>query len=418
MVRSRFILALALAIPITASADPGSFYLHNGDRVVFYGDSITEQHLYTNDIETYVATRFPKLNVLFWNSGVGGDRVSGGWAGAIDLRIKRDILPFRPNIMTCMLGMNDAGYRPFDQSLFNSYTTGYQHLLTTVKNDLPNIQYTLIQPSPYDDVNYPLNFPGGYNAVLIKYADEVKVLAKQYNALCSNFNGPMVAMLEKAKSIDPTLASQIIPGRIHPSPAGHLIMAEQLLETWNAPALVASVRINADTGTIHTENSTVSNYKDTAGVISWTETDGSLPYPLDLKDKVTQLVLKSSDFVEKLDQEPLTVSGLTATSYTLSIDGKSVGTFTSMDLASGVNLATIETPMLDQAETVQGLTDTHNNVRTIAWRNLQIPLQNDTTVAGPLNNSLKSLNKLDESLQAERSQKATPVQHTFTLTPA
>lgn len=418
MVRCRFIVALALAIPLSVSADPSSFYLHNGDRVVFYGDSITEQHLYTNDVETYVATRFPKLKVLFWNSGVGGDRVTGGWAGPIDLRIKRDILPFKPNIMTCMLGMNDAAYRPYDQSIFNTYKTGYQHLLTTVRDDIPNIQYTLIQPSPFDDVNYPLSFPGGYNAVLLKYADEVKILANQYHALCSNFNGPMVTMLETAKSIDPTLATQIIPGRIHPSPAGHLIMAEQLLETWNAPALVASVRINADTGMIHTENSTVTNYKDTAGVLSWKETDGSLPYPLDLKDNVTQLVLKSSDFVQKLDQEPLTISGLTGTNYTLSIDGKAVGTFSSTDLASGVNLATIETPMLDQADAVQVLTNTHNNVRTIAWRQLQIPLETDNAITGPLNNSMKSLNKLDESLQVERSQKAVPEQHTFTLTPA
>ena len=28
-----------------------------------------------------------------------------------------------------MLGMNDAGYRPFDQGLFDTYSKGYQHIV-------------------------------------------------------------------------------------------------------------------------------------------------------------------------------------------------------------------------------------------------------------------------------------------------
>ena len=61
-----------------AAAPPADFYLHDGDRVVFYGDSITDQRLYTTFVETYVVTRFPRMKVAFVHSGVGGDRVSGG----------------------------------------------------------------------------------------------------------------------------------------------------------------------------------------------------------------------------------------------------------------------------------------------------------------------------------------------------
>src|SRR5690606_37292146 len=66
-----------------AAAEPaaGDFYLKNGDRVVFYGDSITERRLYTTLVETYVVTRFPGMNVSFVSSGWGGDRVSGGAGG-------------------------------------------------------------------------------------------------------------------------------------------------------------------------------------------------------------------------------------------------------------------------------------------------------------------------------------------------
>jgi len=79
--RTGYCSAKALAAP------PGNFYLHDGDRVVFYGDSITDQRLYTTFVETYVITRFPQMKVSFVHSGVGGDRVTGGGAGAIDVRL-------------------------------------------------------------------------------------------------------------------------------------------------------------------------------------------------------------------------------------------------------------------------------------------------------------------------------------------
>ena len=53
------------------------FALRDGDRVVFFGDSITEQQLYTTNVEAYVATRFPRQNIRFFNAGWNGERVTG-----------------------------------------------------------------------------------------------------------------------------------------------------------------------------------------------------------------------------------------------------------------------------------------------------------------------------------------------------
>src|SRR5437764_1784601 len=93
----------------------GPFYLRDGDRVVFYGDSITDQRLYTTFTETYVVTRFPKTHVSFTHSGWGGDRVGGGGGGPIAVRLERDVLAYHPTVMTIMLGMNDGSYRAFDK---------------------------------------------------------------------------------------------------------------------------------------------------------------------------------------------------------------------------------------------------------------------------------------------------------------
>ena len=105
------LLALAGAAHAQGPAKP--FQLVNGDRVVFYGDSITDQRLYTTMVENYVVTRFPRLNVSFVHSGWGGDRVSGGGGGPIDVRLQRDVFAYKPTVMTVMLGMNDGGYQGF-----------------------------------------------------------------------------------------------------------------------------------------------------------------------------------------------------------------------------------------------------------------------------------------------------------------
>ncbi len=123
------LIVLALPAVLAVSnlhADPEKgFFLKNGDRVVFYGDSITDQRLYTSFVETYVLTRFPTMDVTFVHSGWGGDTVAGGkTSGSIDNRLERDVFVYKPTVMTVMLGMNDGRYRPFDQQLFDAYRTG------------------------------------------------------------------------------------------------------------------------------------------------------------------------------------------------------------------------------------------------------------------------------------------------------
>src|SRR6266550_2666162 len=65
-----FLGCLAVAFSAASAAE---FFIHDGDRVVFLGDSITEQRLYTTYIEAYALTRYPKWKLSFRNVGWGGD---------------------------------------------------------------------------------------------------------------------------------------------------------------------------------------------------------------------------------------------------------------------------------------------------------------------------------------------------------
>src|SRR2546425_622917 len=134
--RLTYLLALLLITLSSVARAQSGFALHDGDRVVFYGDSITDQRLYTTFVEDFVVTRFPRLDVRFIHSGWGGDRVTGGGGGPIDLRLDRDVIAYKPTVMTVMLAMNDGGYRAFEPRLFDTYSRGYEHIVQKVKGAL------------------------------------------------------------------------------------------------------------------------------------------------------------------------------------------------------------------------------------------------------------------------------------------
>jgi len=406
---------LLAALCATAAPAQADFYLKDGDRVVFYGDSITDQRLYTTFVETYVVTRFPQMKIAFVHSGVGGDRVDGGMNGPIDLRLARDVVAYKPTVTTIMLGMNDAKYRAFDQKIFDVYAAGYRHIIQSLKESLAGIRITVIQPSPFDDVTRPPTFDGGYNKVLLRYSEFVKQLGQQEMLTVADLNTPVVTALEKASKLDAEGAKKIVPDRVHPAPAGHLLMAEALLKSWHAPALVAAVEIDAAGATVvHTGHARVTDL--TAGDrISWTQADDALPMPIDPKDDVLALALRASDVVDALNQEPMKVTGLTAARYSLKIDGESIGSFTKEELAKGVNLATLATPMARQAAAVHDITLRHNVLHFARWRLVELNMQTIAVPPAHVRAAADALDALDADAIEQQRAAAQPKPHRFEL---
>lgn len=457
-------LLVMTAASCALAASP-KFYLKSGDHVLFYGDSITEQRFYPVDVEAFVRTRFPNLHVRFVNSGVGGDRVTGGWAGPIDLRLERDVFPFKPNIVTIMLGMNDAGYRPFNQQIFDVYKKGYEHIITALQQHIPGVKIILIEPSPFDDVTYKPQFPGGYNRVLIRYSKFVRHLAAEHHLTCVDFNTPLVDIMKQSAAKDPNLDRGIIPGRVHPSAAGELVMAQALLEAWDAPSTVTSVVINAARKTAtRADNTSISGLAATKGTVSWAQDDKSLPFPiLDLHENwpqfpptslnwgpnypgsaelpgpvlqppwkgnsprldwsyanpVMRMTLHFAHFYSRLDDESLKVTGLEAGDYQLKIDGQPVGDFQAGQLASGINLARYQTPMLSQSYQVLALVWRQVAVRFYGWRSIQLPLAvfASSHVQPAVNKLLAALERQKEEIVARQYVAAQPRPHQYALIP-
>lgn len=404
----RTLLSCAFLACVASLSFADSFKLKDGDRVLFYGDSITEQHLYTNYIETFIVTRYPNLKISFTNTGVGGDRVTGGWAGGIDIRLKRDFIAHKPTVATIMLGMNDASYQPFKQDIFDTYANGYKKIVAELKKNLPGLQLFLIQPSPFDDFAHTPSWEGGYNGVLLRYADYVKTLAKANGLETIDFNGPIASALTKAMAIDSKLAPNLIGDRVHPGEQAQLLMAAEALKAWKVSGVVSSTEIDLGARKVVTAEKT----KVTLGNgLSWKQLDECLPFPLKMDDQLVALAMKSSDFIQKLNQQTLKVKGLADGNYTLKIDGEAIGDYSSLQLASGINLALLNTPMVKQAYRVQDFTNSHNQCFVIRWREIGI-WRGEYPSSAKVMADLETLEK--EQVEAQRAA-AKPIEHKFEL---
>jgi hypothetical protein len=110
------------------------------------------------------------------------------------------------------------------------------------------------------------------------------------------------------------------------------------------------------------------------------------------------------------------VDGLASGSYDLRIDGQLAGTFSEAQLAAGVNLATLPTPMARQAAEVHRLTLRRCDIHNARWRTVDVPLANDFFTAVPA--ALKALDDLDEEIRLRQRNAAQPLARRFELAPA
>lgn len=404
------LVTFLLAVPVSAqTAGAPSPALRDGDRVVFYGDSITAQRLYTRFAEDLMVSRYPEERISFFNAGVSGDCVGGGHQGDMETRLKRDVLPLHPSVVTIMLGMNDGRYMTEFESNFDAYASGYRRLIASLRELVPGVRLVLIRPSPYEEFAHPPAI-AGYNSVMLRYGQFLSELGDKEHIPAVDFNRPVTTAVQRGMQINPAVAGSMLPDRIHPSPAGHWIMAAALAQAWNFNPMVSSATIAADQArATEQSNTTIGELQSANDKLSWTQLDRALPVPLELNDPITQFLLQASDLAS-LDQQILRVTGLTAPLYTLSIDGKKIASFTREELNRGVNLALYQTPMEDQAKSIDWAADDRAKLSGTRFALLTSAVTDTSR-----HETIEALDRLDREMIDREYRNAQPKPHTFEL---
>lgn len=330
----------------------------DGETVVLLGDSITAAGSYQTMISDYYLTRFPDRTIRFVNAGRPGDTAGGSLK-----RLQEDVIEKRPTAVTIMFGMNDVSRgsyianpddkkRAIQENAINSYRTNMATVVSRIRTEAGDPKLFFITPSPFDqtvqldkDNNQP-----GCNDGLGRCAEFVRELAASNNGTVVDFHGPMTTLNLERQKKDPGWTI-VGADRVHPGAPGHLMMAWLFLKAQGAPPVVSKVALDAAAGAAAgCANAEVISVAKKDGGITFTVLAKALPFPV---DPAAKMALELLPIERDLNQEILSVRGLTAGTYELKIDGAVVGRHSASELEGGINLALKEaTPQFKQAKAV------------------------------------------------------------------
>jgi len=332
--------------------------LKDGDTLVFLGDSITHQCLYTQYIEDYFYTRYPDRRIRFHNAGVGGDRAADALA-----RFDDDVAAFKPKYVTMLLGMNDGSYTNFSPDIFTTYSNGMTELLDKLAAigaaaipmtpTMFDARAAEIRPSKRQRYTY-------YNAVLAFYGTWLREVAGQRGLGFVNMWTPLNDLTGEQRKKDPKFT--LIADAIHPAAPGQVIMATSIINDMIPRTTVSGiiVRQQPKTGkyTVAAANGKAADLQASDDRISFTCKVNALPWVLP-PDAAEGYALTHAG--HRYSNEKITVGNLKPGKYELRIDGQLVGAYTEGQLAFGVELeGNDKTPEYQQALQVAMLNKDRN----------------------------------------------------------
>ena len=351
------ILLSSLSVPLysvpLSAVHAEDFFFKDGDRVVMIGDSITEQHLYSNYVEMWTVTRFPKWKITFRNVGIGGDRSVGG-----NSRFARDVLLHKPTAMTVDFGMNDGSYREFSDQTFKPYMDGLQGMADQAT--AANIRTAWVTPQPLDNDEQGKTALTGYNQTLEKFSDGVRAISEKNSGKFVDQFHPYLQVLDAARSKADKYNRITAGDAVHPGPPGQALMAASILKGLNFPSLVAAVEIDAKQNkVVSQENCSVEGLQATATSVKFKKLDKALPFfPEDASS-----ILPWTPILDELNDYKIQVTGLAPGKYKVRIDSVDVAELSAESLGAGVDIAAEvlkSGPIAEQAKKVKEAVENKN----------------------------------------------------------
>jgi len=333
--RGWILTGLLLGCWQSVTAEP---LLHSGDRLVFFGDAITQQRIYTRYVMNAFAGQWPGMVVSFRNAGLTGDGECDRTPGGLK-RLERDVLSLQPTWVCVAFGMNDAGFQAFDQHRYDDFLAGLGAIVKELKHH--QIQVVLMTPGCVEPGFQRNGIDGrAYNAVLRRYADGVKQLAAEENVAVADVHDLLCEIIGNAFVEKPPVSLSANP--VQPAPVLHAALAFALMRTLQGEMPVADAVIDAREGRlVRATRCDVAAVTVQSNAISFVRTDKAIPAWLDPEART---VYRYLPLANSLNRYGLTVTGLADGNWQLTVAGTTVAVFSAAELAAGVNLAALPGP--------------------------------------------------------------------------
>jgi lysophospholipase L1-like esterase len=194
---------------------------------LFQGDSITDTHRdrvadslgtgYVYIAASLFSALYPERQVRFINRGISGDQIAD-----LEARWEEDCLNIEPDVLSILIGINDT-WRRYSRNLHTttaSYLQSYQNLLERLREDSSATKLILLEPFLIP----ALPEQKAWREDLDPKIQAVRDLAREYGAVYVPLDGLFAAACTRQK---PEFWA---PDGVHPSPAGHALIARAWLE--------------------------------------------------------------------------------------------------------------------------------------------------------------------------------------------
>ncbi|MBP3918061.1 MAG: SGNH/GDSL hydrolase family protein [Clostridia bacterium] len=209
-------------------------------KILFQGDSITDVGRnagsgsltpigqgYALLCAATLGAKYP-MQFTFENRGISGNRIVDVYA-----RIKVDGWNLSPDVFSILIGVNDVWHEFGNQNGVDAerFYRVYKMLVTDTMEQLPHIQMILMEP-------FVLNCGATaehwdiFRGETEKRAEAVKQIASE----CGQIFLPLQKMLDDACGIAP--ASYWLGDGVHPTTAGHKLIADQWIKTFEEKILI------------------------------------------------------------------------------------------------------------------------------------------------------------------------------------
>jgi lysophospholipase L1-like esterase len=222
--------------------------LRPGDRILLAGDSITEANRYSRMVETYLAACHPGLGVEFRNIGKGGET-----AGQFLERLEADCLAHGPDVVAICYGMNDSAYTNHNRPAAARYRDSMASILDALGQW--GCRTILASPGcigklpPWQFVADQGGTIAGLNATLLEIRDQAASLAAERGLpFVDHFWNLLDSALEGNRRYGPGFELCGADDGVHPSWAGHAVMAHGLLAAMGFDGDLGSIEIDLASG--------------------------------------------------------------------------------------------------------------------------------------------------------------------------
>lgn len=357
--RNGLLIALTMmaALPATAAA----FELKDGDHVVFLGDTMTFQRVYTDLVESFVRVRYPKLDVRFFAAGQNMETAALGLA-----RVQRDVLSLDPpaTVVVVSYGLYDPQFAAFDQIRYDAYVKALDGIVAKLR--AAKCRVWVVTPLSVDEDRNPRLANAQYNEVLGRYADGASEVAKKHAA----------SVLDYYKlSLDGRAAERKLNRRFTYTTRGYDanfvasgLLAAELLKAWKAEPIAADITLDWKTkeATITSGTLVVEKRGDNEVTLKLTDVPMLWPYQPDRRSAPVNWPLGA------LSHMTLTVKNSPQTGVMLEGDARGLPLL-NIQLEMGVNLARHDpVRSLEPLALLARLVNMKNLIRSRdLWANLQ-----------------------------------------------